>query len=411
MNEHRYILQPYKGMKTRYTCPECNDRDKTFVRYIDTETGEHLADHVGRCNRESNCNYHYTPKQYFQDSGKTFDTPRPNIQPKRIVTPAKPVSFIPVNTFKHSLKSYESNHLITHLLNLFDTAITNRLIETYFIGTSKYWQGATVFWQIDTQGKIRTGKIMLYSPATGKRVKEPFNHITWVHAALKQPEFELKQCFFGEYLLKLHPANPVAIVESEKTAIIASVYLPLFIWIATGGKNGCKWHSLEVAKVLQGRNVTLFPDLNCFDTWSDKAKELSHVARFNVSGLLEHKATVMERQQGLDLADYLIKFDYREFILPTPSPAIEPLTEAKGKQQVDNFIPPTGKNIAYVDATGKLFIPTPLAETYTIYASVSDYNNRANIQEFVKKQSVDITHLNPVFIDLKTLTIEAVKKQ
>jgi hypothetical protein len=87
------------------------------------------------------------------------------------------------------------------------------------------------------------------------------------------------------------------------------------------------------------------------------------------------------------------------------------LTEAKGKQQVDNFIPPTGKNIAYVDATGKLFIPTPLAETYTIYASVSDYNNRANIQEFVKKQSVDITHLNPVFIDLKTLTIEAVKKQ
>jgi hypothetical protein len=28
--------------------------------------GEHIHPSVGRCNRESNCGYHYTPKQYFQ---------------------------------------------------------------------------------------------------------------------------------------------------------------------------------------------------------------------------------------------------------------------------------------------------------------------------------------------------------
>jgi len=56
---------------------------------------------------------------------------------------------------------------------------------------------------------------MLYSPTTGKRVKEPFNHITWVHKALKQPDFNLKQCLFGEHLLQ-DKTKPVAIVESEK---------------------------------------------------------------------------------------------------------------------------------------------------------------------------------------------------
>ena len=69
MNEHRYILEPYNGMKTRYRCPSCNHREKTVSLYIDTETGEYLSPSVGRCNRESNCGYHYTPKQYFQDNG------------------------------------------------------------------------------------------------------------------------------------------------------------------------------------------------------------------------------------------------------------------------------------------------------------------------------------------------------
>jgi uncharacterized protein (DUF427 family) len=70
--------------------------------------------------------------------------------------------------------------------------VTVELLRKYPIGTSKYWKGATVFWQIDTHGKVRTGKIMLYSPTTGKRVKEPHNLIHWVHKAIKQPNFELK---------------------------------------------------------------------------------------------------------------------------------------------------------------------------------------------------------------------------
>lgn len=326
---HKYILEPYKGMNTRYRCPSCQQRDKTFSLYIDTETGEHIHPNVGRCNRESNCGHHYTPKQYFQDNNISFDTPQPKAYKPRPITPQqKPVSFIPVEVFKASLKANETNHFVKFLIELFGVEVASQLVSRYFIATSKYWNGATVFWQIDTQGKVRTGKIMLYSPTTGKRIKEPFNHINWVHKALKKPEFELRQCLFGEHLL-INKTKPVAIVESEKTAIIASVYLPQFVWVAVGSLTNL---NAEKCSILKGRTVTLFPDLNGFDKWSSKAKELSHLAVFTVSNLLERKATEAERKQGFDLADYLIKFDYKAFVLPEATkapPAVQPLVEVK----------------------------------------------------------------------------------
>jgi len=333
MNEYRYILEPYKGMKSRYHCPECKQRDKTFSLYIDTEISEHIHPSVGKCNRASNCGYHYTPKQYFQDNNISFDTPQPKAyKPKPVTPPTKPVSFIPVEVFKASLKGYETNQFVKFLICLFGVVVSNELISRYFIATSKHWNGATVFWQIDTQGKVRTGKIMLYNPDTGKRVKNLELPVYWVHKAIKQPEFELKQCLFGEHLL-IDKTKPVAIVESEKTAVIASVYLPQFIWLAVGSLTNL---NAEKCSILKGRTVILFPDLNGFDKWSSKAKELSHLAIFTVSDLLERKATEAEKQQGFDLADYLIKFDYRAFAIPEPpqpAPAVQPLVEVKAFEQ------------------------------------------------------------------------------
>ena len=337
MSEHKYILEPYKGMNTRYRCPSCQQRDKTFSLYIDTETGEHIHPTVGRCNRESNCGHHYTPKQYFQDNNISFDTPQPKAYKPRPVTPQpKPVSFIPVEVFKASLNptAFEMNHFVKFLIDLFGVEVASELVSRYFIATSKHWNGATVFWQIDTQGKVRTGKIMLYSPTTGKRVKNLEPPVYWVHKALKQPEFELRQCLFGEHLL-IDKTKPVAIVESEKTAVIASVYLPQFIWVAVGSLTNL---NAEKCSILKGRTVTLFPDLNGFEKWSSKAKELSHLAIFTVSDLLERKATEAEKKQGFDLADYLTKFNYKEFALPEteatePPPTVQPLVEVKPFEQ------------------------------------------------------------------------------
>ncbi len=311
MTDHRYILEPYKGMNTRHRCPSCN-KVRIFSRYLNTETGEVLGPNVGRCNREINCGYHYTPKQFFQDNnvGLEYPKPAPLPQPLPKPIPGRPISYIPVETFKSSLKSHDTNNFVNFLLELFGEEITNKLISQYFIGTSKHWSGATVFWQIDVKGKVRTGKIMLYDSGSGKRVKEPFSHITWVHKALKLPDFELKQCLFGEHLLKKDPFKPIAIVESEKTAIIASVYLPEFTWLAVGSLTNL---TPEKCEVLKDRNVTLFPDLKCFEKWNNKAKELSSLAHFLVSDLLERKASPADKASGLDLVDYLIRFDHQAF--------------------------------------------------------------------------------------------------
>ena len=221
-------------------------------------------------------------------------------------------------TFKRDLP----NNFIIFLKRLFEDSESNFLVEKFKISTSNYWDGSTIFWQIDEQMRVRTGKVMLYNIDTGKRVKKPFNHISWVHSILKIKNYELQQCFFGEHLLRLYPDLPVAIVESEKTAIIASIYFPQFVWIATGGKNGCKWTNREVWKVLISRKVILWPDINAFQDWERKAIELKKQGlKIDISCLLESESTEEERVSGLDIADFLIHFPVEQFRkVPNPQP-------------------------------------------------------------------------------------------
>lgn len=160
-----------------------------------------------------------------------------------------PTSYIDENIMRSSQKCYEANNLFLFLSSQFGETATLSLMEKYHVGTSKHWTGATVFWQVDNQGKVRTGKVMLYNPETGKRVKEPYSHVSWVHSLIPHMDFNLCQCFFGEHLINVAKTKPIALVESEKTALIASYYLPQFIWIASGGKNGCfNTKSLSVLK-------------------------------------------------------------------------------------------------------------------------------------------------------------------
>lgn len=52
-----------------------------------------------------------------------------------------------------------------------------RVFHLYHVGTSAKWGGATVFWQIDANEQVRSGKIILYNSETGHRVKEPHSYV------------------------------------------------------------------------------------------------------------------------------------------------------------------------------------------------------------------------------------------
>ncbi|WCC43299.1 DUF6371 domain-containing protein [Tenacibaculum finnmarkense] len=302
MNNYRYILEKYNGTKSRYNCPNCNKIGQ-FTRYIDTQTNEHLNDAVGVCSRLVKCGYHYKPKQYFQDNNISFDK-IPSIPFIRKPPPPKPATtYFNAEVMNKSLSSKAPNFFLDYLSTLWFEEDVIKLAKKYNIGTSNKWNGATTFWQQDINGKIRSGKTMLYDPETGKRVKKPYNHIGWEHS--KIDNFNLEQCYFGEHLLNEDKNKPIAICESEKTAIICSIYLPEFIRLACGSLNNL---SEAKTKVLKGRNVVLFPDAGCYDNWNNKIPKLVKDVTFITSTLLRNKATEKEKEQGFDIADYLIQF-------------------------------------------------------------------------------------------------------
>lgn len=320
--QHRFSLDP---SSKKFLCPSCNR--KRFVRYRDSEENQYLPDYVGRCDREQSCGYHYTPKQFVKDNpdflkGIVEDWRKPYIPKPKVLPKPKPpiINYIPPPLMKVTFKRYEENHFVRYLESLFEQQLTQQLIERFHIGTAKRWRGATAFWQVDINGNVRQAKTMLYNPNTGKRVKEhqpPQIGRSKIYfegkgilrkQGIKEPN--LSQCFFGEHQLNKEPDKIVAIVESEKTAILMTTILPKYLWLATGGKNGCKWKDIDVIKPLNRRKIVLHPDLGCLEDWSKKADQLRKMG-FNivVSDFLEKRTNQAEKSEGFDLADYFIKRD------------------------------------------------------------------------------------------------------
>lgn len=185
MSTHRFILEPYKGIATRHTCPECHKK-RSFARYIDTEGKIEFPPYVVAATMSKVVVITSLPRIFEKNPEKneTFTKDDTISYKKREMPKPLPTSYIDENIMRSSLKCYEANNLFLFLSSQFGETATLSLMEKYHVGTSKHWTGATVFWQVDNQGKVRTGKVMLYYPETGKRVKEPYNHISWVHSLI-----------------------------------------------------------------------------------------------------------------------------------------------------------------------------------------------------------------------------------
>lgn len=291
-----------------------------MVRYRDNTNQSYLNEHVGRCDREDSCGYHFTPKMFFEKY-PTLNQKRINSFKPELIQKQQPIHYIEDSFLQKSMAHYDKNNFVSWLYTKFSSEIVSELISIYCIGTSKRWPGATAFFQINQHYKIRQVKVMLYHAETGKRVKShetPFAGQSKIYFAgksiFKKSGIEspnLKQCFFGEHLLKKHPSKIVGIVESEKTAIVLQAYAlagqaPDYVWLATGGKNGCRWNDAETFQVLKNRKVIFFPDLGAYTEWKNKVKLLVN-PEMVVSEMLEKIASSEDRLQGLDIADYYLR--------------------------------------------------------------------------------------------------------
>jgi uncharacterized protein YceK len=210
-----------------------------------------------------------------------------------------PVSYIDFDTYLLTRGSSRPNYFFDWLRKTIGQPSADQLIQTYNLGTSKHWQGANIFWQFDTGRLIRGGKIMLYNPTTGKRVKEPTPHITWVHRAARIENYNLSQCLFGEHLLSTRPDAIVKIVESEKTALIAAHTYPDFIWLASGSLTNLSTHRCAP---LAGRKISLIPDCGAEQQWIDKCTQLRQLIKADwvvdcIPG---------DNPKGYDLCDYIL---------------------------------------------------------------------------------------------------------
>ena len=183
--------------------------------------------------------------------------------------------------------------------------------ERYRLGMAK--DGSVIFWEIDQQGHCHNGKLMHYlSDCHRDKSRTP----TWAATELKKtgtlsPDFENPHCLFGEHLLRTGNKG-VAIVESEKTAIICSQLFPDFIWLSCGGLQMFK---PELLAPLVAHKVILFPDTDekgeAYKAWLSVAQQAQKLYLFQyplrISPLLEANATPEQKQRKIDIVDFLFE--------------------------------------------------------------------------------------------------------
>ena len=296
MNDYIFILD--KTSK-KHKCPACEC--KSFVRFVHSDTNEYeLPDEYGRCDKDKCGCFNKVTREVIKDY-KQQNNIKPGIQPiikKQVGYFDKIPDFIDPNDFSDSLQGYENNCLIKFLYNSFETSKVDEVIKKYHIGTSKKYNGGTVFWQVCKAGFVRGGSIMAYNNKTGKRIKEEWA-VTYVHSVLNIQHFCYGRVLFGEHLLDDNTKN-IGIVESEKTAIIMSIVAPEHTWLATSGKVNFKYNLLFSLKPLSSNTTIMaYPDKGGYEKWNNVALDISSDIQITVSDILEKE----EYKDGCDIAD------------------------------------------------------------------------------------------------------------
>jgi len=197
------------------------------------------------------------------------------VQPKTLYLPLE----TPAAMMKQAVNSTFVIWLYSLPWNDEQRARLPKMLNNYAIGVSR--DGLSVFWQIDEQARVHTGKMMRYRP-DGHRDKESSYNFDWVHSKLfrqgiyNQEEYDYETCLFGQHLLPFCPNAQIHLVESEKTALIMATYygnMSRNLWLATGGLQFFDRKHIQVL-IDQDRDIVVYPDKDGSKAWADRTLEL-----------------------------------------------------------------------------------------------------------------------------------------
>lgn len=299
-SRYRFELDHSKPRK-KLRCPQCG-KDRCFTPYVDVTTGNIVGEEYGICDHASKCGYKKYPtpeslggKELFVNGNEVMKKFRQRVEPDV-------ANKIPLEKVMPTLNPLKRSNLFDYLSDLFGIFQTTMAFERYKVGMMNFydWGRCPVFWQIDKNWVVRTGKIMSYDD-TGHRIKEPFDRIYWVHT-FGGHDYILRQCLFGEHLLNFYPQNAtIHIVESEKTAIICNIVYPDRLFMSCGGLYGLRE---ETMSALRGRKIVLYPDKGEANRkWREKVARDLPSFNIEVSDFIEKKDVVGDKD---DIGDFFI---------------------------------------------------------------------------------------------------------
>lgn len=156
--------------------------------------------------------------------------------------------------------------------------------DRYRVGSKVLRSGeiATVFWYIDKEGRCCHDKVMLYGE-NGRRSKEYGGG-----RRFKVGDGYRGRSYFGSHLLGGHNGR-IAVVESEKSALIMSLAHPDTLWLATGGASMLR----EV-----GRDWKLWRDFDSAGLrWQDMYPNQS----------VKWWEVYSDVEKGMDIADIILR--------------------------------------------------------------------------------------------------------